>query len=609
MNNLIDETIYGMEKRVSIGPQSFIEDGESRVVPLVKAASGLLEVDDRMSRGHVKIAASQEAIDALNQIEPEAGRVYCLVVALGAREHWGDNNNGDGFPIAGLLNSMPEWTRKPVTDRQRDQYEQYRGRVKPVFGHRTFVTNAHTFYEHENQKPALKIGDIHGSFWNDPMKRVENIISVIEEGLKDTVLIARARRIAAKIRNGESLATSMACRVPFDRCSICGNLAPTRKQYCQHLLTKLRQVMEDGRSIAMINDFPVFFDESIVETPAAPEALMIMKMAYILNPYDAAAQAADPGDGVKQASEAKAALHRKESQINKEVEPLPDDINQDNLERVGLGLYAQESDLPEPVLTRLSKHAAEDVVLAMESLGMMLRPSEFFKMAGFNLPVQTATRVMSASPYTYYESPDAMVTDLPYLFTAKTAGIIELEQIASLLKPFMAERSYAAPYLEPRLMKLAMLDEDQFPFLPTGALDEAEKMASACYYDFLRTIQADGAYSLKVASMASTWAHLTDFSKSPILNAGKATTDAVKNVGQNSRNLLAGTTKWTEKAIAKNSIAAGAGLLGTVGLGHQADLKDPEEWNALEATAKTNPIITTGMGFLAARALHKGLFR
>jgi hypothetical protein len=70
------------------------------------------------------------------------------------------------------------------------------------------------------------------------------------------------------------------CRVPWDRCEICENLATSPKGpcnkaanipspgYCEHARYHLGQIMENGKRAAVHNDDPDFFDQSRVKNEA-----------------------------------------------------------------------------------------------------------------------------------------------------------------------------------------------------------------------------------------------------------------------------------------------------------------------------------------------------
>lgn len=58
------------------------------------------------------------------------------------------------------------------------------------------------------------------------------------------------------------------CKVPWDECSICGNRAKHRYEYCSHLRKDMSKIYSGGRKVYAINRRPKFFDISIVLIPA-----------------------------------------------------------------------------------------------------------------------------------------------------------------------------------------------------------------------------------------------------------------------------------------------------------------------------------------------------
>jgi len=71
----------------------------------------------------------------------------------------------------------------------------------------------------------------------------------------------------------------MGCKIKYDVCSICGNKAPTRAQYCTHLKNELNKIYSDGRVVCAYNPKPNFFDISIVWRPADKTGYMLKKVA------------------------------------------------------------------------------------------------------------------------------------------------------------------------------------------------------------------------------------------------------------------------------------------------------------------------------------------
>lgn len=205
-----------------------------------------------------KTAAAEEVQAFVSQIQPKDGFFYIHINAMGAGEYYGSNRNGDYFPEEQLI-----------------RY------------HKTFETNpAHLFRHHINKDPTIAIGKVVFSYYNPRMHRVELIVEV------DKV---KAAPEYEKLLRGEYPATSMACNTPFDVCSICGNQARSRQQYCQHLTSQLNQLMPDGRKVMALNLGPLtFFDISVVIRPADVTSSVLMKVAghqYAVPSVDAALSA------------------------------------------------------------------------------------------------------------------------------------------------------------------------------------------------------------------------------------------------------------------------------------------------------------------------------
>lgn len=450
-----------LEKRITPGDGDYLSEGEDRAVPLI-SNMGRLEVDDRLSRGKVKTAAAEDAIAEALKIKPHPGRVYILVIGLGAEEFWGTNNNGDSFPENALLGLPPRNLEMAFFDR-------YRHRLPKEWGYKTFL-KGHTFEEHRNSNPRLAIGGIAGTFWNNRMHRVENLIWLDRKNQRAKKWVDRADR-------GEIVPTSMACRVPFDRCSICGNLAPTKAQYCAHLRPgsveyQLRQIREDGRSVSMINDFPDFFDESCVETPAAPEALSIMKVA----------------------SEQKEAK-KKQAEIEKQDPDLPLDVALDDLAE----LYHAEPVISRPILDRLKPLGMQNVTKAAADLGMCLKPSEvFYLYFGDKIPTKTASdidrKVLRVEPR---ETDFASIYKVSHMPIFSSIDLVKVARATDLLMPYATSRSYQEPFLTPRLMR------KKASVVAPEAISEADEKLVAVYHTIYKAARGEYGYGVKQAKL--TW--------------------------------------------------------------------------------------------------------
>lgn len=188
-----------------------------------------------------KVKVASEASEWSASVRSQPGKTYILVLAMGASEYYGPNRNGDAFRETELLKK-----------------------------YKTFETNAHVFRSHVNKDPAKSMGSVVKAFYNSDMHRVELVLELVDSKCPD---------IVEKIRNGENVAVSMGCRIEFDVCTICGNKAPSRKEYCDHLLNELNEIYPDGRIVAADNPDPNFFDISVVYKPADKTGYMLKKVA------------------------------------------------------------------------------------------------------------------------------------------------------------------------------------------------------------------------------------------------------------------------------------------------------------------------------------------
>jgi hypothetical protein len=194
-------------------------------------------------QGLVKSAAQKDIDDfVMSKLTPEPGRIYLHVNAMGAGEYYGSNKNGDYFP--------------------EDQLIKY---------HKTFEEHGYVYRHHVNHDPANSIGRVIFSTYNPVMHRVE-VIEYVET--------AKAPDIVDRIARGDYPLTSMACKTPWDECSICGNRARTVKAYCDHLRKEMNRLHPDGRKTMALNLAPLkFFDMSVVLRPADVTSSVLRKVA------------------------------------------------------------------------------------------------------------------------------------------------------------------------------------------------------------------------------------------------------------------------------------------------------------------------------------------
>jgi len=206
-------------------------------------------------------------VNKLENIKFAKDEVPVHLIAIGATEDYGPNRNGDGF--------------------KRACCEKY---------HDTFVKFARFYRDHLNKNPAKSYGLVKASAYHEPMKRIELVAAL--NGSKEAAdrnggLVADKE--LEKLARGDDIGVSMACTIPYDVCSSCGNKAKTRAEYCDSiengghckaggLKYAMGRCLSDGHVLHADNPNPRFFDISHVFRPAD-------RIAYVSGTWDKAASA------------------------------------------------------------------------------------------------------------------------------------------------------------------------------------------------------------------------------------------------------------------------------------------------------------------------------
>ena len=316
---------------------------------------------EKVTSGLVKSAAAyppqlQEFLRTLKRIK---GSLYYISSALGCEEKWGDNSNGDAFPEDDLSHTGPE------------------------YGYETFVHHGKPFRGHRNTDPEKGFGDIPFSMYNSEMGRVYVVMRI------DTTLphFSEIQDVVEAYDKGDPVATSMGCKVLHDVCSICGNKAPTREDYCVHARYHMGEIYPDGRKVFVRNPKPRFFDNSFVRKGADASAFILAKVASegkarIVVP---SVEMAETVYGKQAIEELEKGSGDKASEMEKEV---PCDTEKvDDVERVygpflddgARKLKASEPELPDDVIDDLAGHDLSEILSTLCGLGIDLKPGEFQK--------------------------------------------------------------------------------------------------------------------------------------------------------------------------------------------------------------------------------------
>ena len=353
---------------------------------------------------------ASEASDWSKRIQPTPGKTYILVLAMGASEFYGPNRNGDAFRESELIKT-----------------------------HKTFETNAHVYKSHVNKDPAKSYGEVVKSFYNPDMRRVELILEIDNNKAPD---------IVEKVNSGRSVAVSMGCKIKYDVCSICGNKAPTRAQYCTHLRNELNKIYPDGRIVAADNPNPKFFDISIVWRPADKTGYMLKKVAAQGEAGPSSAWLAE-----KQAARITLAKYlNKAAEIEKLVSGVgfkPDSSGKDSslnkqwLKTVVPKLRNSFTEVTDEDKDYLSGFSIPKVLKSLSSMGIFLATPEFLdlvyiKLTGSKAPSGLAQNLVALQGDIFSllaKHPD-MAEDLIYQGIAPTGS----EEVDSDIQEKMSKR-------------------------------------------------------------------------------------------------------------------------------------------------------------------------
>ena len=189
--------------------------------------------------------------DSRASLRPRPGYTPVFVLAMGAGEYFSSNRNADYWPkSAGVFH-----IHRPAPGKAKEAH------ITAGLKERadTFVTHGLIYKDHKNTSASLSKGLIHSACYNPDAGRVE-VVALLKNA--DWPLEIE------KLARNEHVPFSMSARVKHDICSLCGNTATNRSQYCEHMLKHANAVLDDGSQIFAINERPTFFDLSGVWRPA-----------------------------------------------------------------------------------------------------------------------------------------------------------------------------------------------------------------------------------------------------------------------------------------------------------------------------------------------------
>lgn len=382
------------------------------------------DVDE--SIGHIKMARPlpPQIEQYIRTAEGTPGKTTLLIDAMGAGEFYGSNVNGDYFSRAAL---------------------EHKGRD---YGHETFMHYAYPFRHHVNKDPARAYGDkvILASY--DPhMHRVLLIVRIDDKKCRD---------ILDDMEQGNYADVSMGAKVPFDRCSICGNKAKSRGQYCPHLRYQMNKILQDGRRVFAHNDYPKFFDISFVTIGAEKASHVLKKVAGVAVPeIISSAKAAEIHYG-KLAQDKKADIEKdvpSQPAANIQGATTADKAKMNTFMAQAGQVKAQEPELPPQVLDQLGGFPLRKILGTIAAMGIDLRPQEFQRIILVKQGAAALADQLESRRLVFDESnPGPMPAWGNEIANLGSDDVSE--KVAMVIAPFLQDRSCYPEILLSRLQRM-----------------------------------------------------------------------------------------------------------------------------------------------------------
>lgn len=278
------------------------------------------------------------------------------------------------------------------------------------------------------------------------------------------------------------------CKIPFDVCSICGNKAPSRAQYCEHARDNLGEYLPSGKQVFVWNPSPKFFDISIVRRPADRVAFMMKKVAEAVPELWSSA---DWGEKEEKFA-AIAANARKLAVIQKIIDgtavATKDDAGvltpaemssvESFANNVARPAAAATPQLDDSILRELLAHRPAEVLSTLASLGIFLTTPEFIKLLVWkwnpnaHIPDEALARVLVTQQDVF----SILARNPELLEDIDGTGVLDVDvrnvnpELVARLAALREKRSFDETFLRKRLVDATLQKYAAAPgrFLPAG---------------------------------------------------------------------------------------------------------------------------------------------
>lgn len=389
-------------------------------------------------------AYSPEIMKVIYGMKKNPNRYDVVINALGSYEVWGNNRNGDAFPESGLTHLSLRTDMGTAED----------------YGFKTFEYYAKWFRNHVNKPTSPNFGEVIYSHWNPIIHRVELIVGID---------VAKDSETVQALENGELVSVSMGCRVAFDTCSICGNNAKTRKEYCIHAQNHLGEIVTEemarkwsaqtgkkilpGMQVFVWNWKPRFFDISKVFIGADRTSYVLGKAANKKTKATSSLNLAE-AYGITDSMIDKAATVKKQGEIDKVIGDPPDDMNGvvtkpgSSIITPSVNEKIDKTIAAEPILPKnfldgiASTRSLPSIFSTMLGMGIFPKPVEVQRIVLVHIGQKPIADALDKNNEVFDYNSDTEPLQIPDNFD---------DSLSRILAPFLAERSSCPHFMLPRM--------------------------------------------------------------------------------------------------------------------------------------------------------------
>lgn len=235
----------------------------------------------------------------------------------------------------------------------------------------TYMKNGAVYQEHQTKRAGVDpSGEVVAAKYNPMMKRGELVIAV------DTN--KWASRLQKKA-SGKDIYLSIGCDVPKDTCVVCGRVAKTASQHCEHFTKHRGQLYDCGKVACVMNDTQSFYDISGVDVPADRIAFVLQKVASGANAKEASLDALLAlGSRTPMLLTKSARILTKLSNMEKQIQCHLAGDHDEDIEEV----FKDSDDAKKDFILKVENYPSDEVIDSCNRKGILLSPEMLFHILG-----------------------------------------------------------------------------------------------------------------------------------------------------------------------------------------------------------------------------------